>query len=200
MQSKLVKGPRFTDKIFEPYVMAIGQLALAWNDLHEKLGWLFATFLTPGELAPLLWNAPQFDRQKRALLEAATNAMPPLTQSDYPRLKEDILWLLKQVNSLEDARNTAIHSPLLAQSDRDVLVFGVTISIRSVAPNLWLQNSRAMKLAQKDLLTEFRWCRDAALLLRDYALSLDYATMPEDYPWPDRPSLPNRGQKKARSK
>ena len=93
-------------------------------------------------------------------------------------------------------RNTAIHSPLLAQSDGNVTVLGMSIPVRSVAPNLWLQNPRAMKLAQKDLLTEFRWCRDAALLLRDYALSLDYATMPEDYPWPERPSLPNRGQKK----
>ena len=105
----------------------------------------------------------------------------------------------KEVDKLEDARNTAIHSPLLAKSDSNVLILGLSIPIRSVAPNLGLKNFRATKLAQKDLLTEFRWCRDAALLLRDYALSLDFATFPgEDYPWPDRPSLPNRGQKRTR--
>lgn len=28
---------RFTETPFKPYVIAIGQLTLAWNDLHEKL-------------------------------------------------------------------------------------------------------------------------------------------------------------------
>jgi hypothetical protein len=122
--------------------------------------------------------------------------MTDLEQTDYPRLKGDLLWLLKQIDALEDARNTAIHSPLLAASD----AWHIIGHTQPVAPNLWLKNSRAKRLEQKDLLTEFRWCRDAALILRDYALSLDYATMPDDFPWPDRPALPNRGQRKRRPK
>jgi len=119
---------------------------------------------------------------------------------DYPRLKEDVLWLLKETDKLEDTRNTAIHSPLLTESNNDILSLGDILTYHDilrrhyVAPNIRLKNSRAMKLAQKDLLAEFRWCRDAALLLRDFALSLDAATMPDEIPWPDRHSLPNRGQ------
>jgi hypothetical protein len=179
-------------------------LALAWNDLHERLGSLFYFFIDKGDdLGSRLWNAPQFDRPKRALLEAVTQSISSQTQLDYPRLKDDILWLLKQVDSLEDGRNTVIHSPLLAEegilANQNVLALGnIFDTPRAVMPNLWLKNTRATRLAQKDVLTEFRWCRDAALILRDYALTLDYATMPEECPWPDRPSLPNRGQKRTR--
>lgn len=118
MRSKLVHGDRFTEKIFKPYVTAIGELALAWNDLHEKLGWLFGHMMEAGDERALnIWNSPQFDRPKRALLEAVVKAMPNQMQRDYPRLKDDILWLLKQADVLEDARNTAIHSPLLAKDN-----------------------------------------------------------------------------------
>jgi hypothetical protein len=32
---------RFTAKAIRPYAEAIGQVALAWNDLHETLGTIF---------------------------------------------------------------------------------------------------------------------------------------------------------------
>jgi len=198
---KLIHGDRFTEKIFKPYVSAIGELALAWNDLHEKLGILFIGHFSPHRLASALWNSQQFDRPRRSMLKVVIENLPELTQSDYPRLRDDVLWLLGEVDKLEDARNTAIHSPLLLKVDDSRLAVGnitVNLGVPSVVPNLWLKNSRAMKLEQKDLLTEFRWCRDASMVLRDYALMLEYATMPEECPWPDRPSLPNRGQKRTR--
>lgn len=64
-RAKLVRGERFTDRIFKPYVTAIGELALAWNDLHEKLGWLFYLYIDTGdEQGSRLWNAPQFRSAK----------------------------------------------------------------------------------------------------------------------------------------
>src|SRR5208282_17649 len=155
---KLIRGDRFTDKIFKPYVSAIGELALAWNDLHEKLGWLFYNFVDTGDgLGYRLWNAPQFDRPKRALLEAAAQSMTSQMHQDYPRLKDDILWLLKQVDTLEDARNTVIHSPLFASNDLalipDLAAVKDLATVRTVGPNIRLQNARALRLAKKDLLT-----------------------------------------------
>jgi hypothetical protein len=71
-----------------------------------------------------------------------------------------------------------------------------------VIPNLRLNNSRAAKLVDKNLKGElsedFRWCRDSILILRDYAVFLELALTVEYCPWPDRPRLPKRGQKKTR--
>jgi hypothetical protein len=197
-KQKLIRGDQFTARIFKPYVIAIGELALAWNDLHETLGMLFLGHFSAEQSAAALWNSQNFDRQRRALLKAVAQNMSEKIGADYPRLRGDILWLLTEIDKLEDARNTVVHSPLLTQETETTIVLGLAIPKSSVLPNLRLGNTRATKLEKKDLLTEFRWCRDAALVLRDYALTLEWATMVDETPWPDRPSLPNRGQKRTR--
>ena len=83
---------RFTEKQMLPYVIAIGQLTLAWNDLHEKLGMLFCVAMGGGwaHRWAALWNAASFDRPKRKLLEAAITTMTPAATSPYPRLQSDV--------------------------------------------------------------------------------------------------------------
>jgi hypothetical protein len=190
---------RFTEKPYQPYVTAIGQLLLAWSDLHERLAILF--WVTTGggyaNRPTAMWNSSNFDRPRREMLKAVVNSSTPKEQAQFPKMVADINWILTETDKLEDARNTAIHAPLY--------LFGYTTLQRGstvrgvVAPNDMLQNPRELKLAQKDLLTEFRWCRDCALVLRDFASQIDAAMgVHVLFPWPDRPSLPNRGQKKRR--
>ena len=62
----------FKEPPFEPYALAIGRLAMAWNDLHERLANLFWTVMGAGFLdRPIaVWNAANFDRARREMLKA----------------------------------------------------------------------------------------------------------------------------------
>jgi hypothetical protein len=215
---------RFTERAYTPYVLAIGQLALAWNDLHEQLAGLFCKILDrqegytqnegeddetyfirttledqddPRPIA--LWNSAKFDRPRREMLKAAVSTINKEWQQAFPKFIPEMTWVLQRTDALEDSRNDAVHSPLMlignllvgAMSDK-----GHSVSM--IMPSLLQSNPRAQKLLQKELLPEYRWCRDASLTLRDYVMditiSMQFGTALT--PWPDRPSLPNRGQKR----
>ena len=42
------EGLPYTNKAFRPYVIALGQFNLAWNDLHVSLSLLFCTLMGGG--------------------------------------------------------------------------------------------------------------------------------------------------------
>jgi hypothetical protein len=104
------------------------------------------------------------------------------------------MWLLDEADKLEDARNDSIHSPLASFAADNIWAQHQGI-VGRIVPSVAFGNRRAIKLARKDLLTEFRWCRDASLTLRDFAGEI-YEAVAARTAWPDRPSLPNRGRKK----
>lgn len=193
---------RFTEKAYQSHVMAIGQLALAWNALHESLASIFHLLLdrqleeheTIDPMPIALWLSVKFDRPKRQLLKALIETEQKEFKEAFPSFESDLLWILQEVDSLEDARNTAIHSPLVYF---EWLVDTNNPSKGTILPNLIYGNERAFKLARKDMLTEFRWCRDTALVFRDFVELINTCLSfgVELNPWPDRPSLPNRGQK-----
>jgi hypothetical protein len=207
---KTIHDVRYTERALKPYVSAIGQLSLAWNDLHEQLAAIFHVLLDRGvrrldergieldtdERPIKLWNSAKFDRPKRELLRAAIETVTDEERESFPKLLDDLTWLLKRADALEDARNDAVHSPLMYIGSARLMreAFGSMIM-----PNLLYGNPRGTKLAKKDLLNEFRWCRDSALALRDFAnlISGSLALGTVALPWPDRPSLPNRGEKKT---
>lgn len=95
--------------------------------------------------------------------------------------RAEIAWLLKSANSLEDARNNAIHTPI-TEADGEPLVGAHSFG-----------HKRAKHLADKNLEREFRWLFDAAIVLRDYAVDLNEALLRQGVPLPERPKLPNRG-------
>jgi hypothetical protein len=114
---------------------------------------------------------------------------------------EEIEWILKQVDKLEDIRNFAVHTPLVLLGntpwERQVLDSFFPHQ-DNVVPDLTMGNRRAMNASErKGLVAEFRWARVAALVLRNYSMSIDRALRDARFPWPERPSLPNRGQKKT---
>lgn len=201
---------RYTARVFDPYTKAIGQLALAWNDLHESLAALFATIMlgrppTEGEavdFAPLfVWYSSKSDRAQREMLRGAIRyhqpsgglKPPTVWASLRPILYEEVKWLLDRSDALEEDRNNAIHSPLFTTDGTALQGTGR----QRVMPAFWQFHPRAMKLNKKeDLLIEFRLYRDIALSLADYAHLMDVSlTNPASRPWPDRPSLPTRERK-----
>jgi len=105
-----------THPIFRPYVTALGQLALAWNRLHETLCSLYCTVMGAGIINQHLavWHALKADRAQREILKAAaaTNLFGVIPK----KFNEDIIWILERADSLEEARNNAIHSPLFVNS------------------------------------------------------------------------------------
>jgi len=202
------QGDRFTEAVYKPHVVAIGQLALSWNDLHEKLGEIFVVVMegnTADDNEDVLfqiatvWSAASSDRTKREMLDAAVKNAPELNGGPFPSLRDDIRWLLGRATALEDTRNDIIHAPLISLGKlvRSALA---SHALPAVLPNLLLQNSRAGKLVRRnrteELSTDFRWCRDSILILRDFAVDLRLGLTVEGRAWPDRPLLPSRGQKK----
>ncbi len=174
----------FTNKAFLAYVAALGQLALAWNGLHETLSLLFCNVMGGGVVnQPLaIWHALKVDRAQRDILLAALKSH---TCGGYPvDFEPDIEWICQRADALEDVRNDALHSPLWAEERSP----GKTV----VAPWVGLGHVRAQKLLSRDLLKEFRWCRDAAILLDDFAYQVDRSLSDYMRPWPKRLDWPIR--------
>jgi hypothetical protein len=172
---------------------------LSWNDLQESFAELFWTLMNPPAVAgdsvnynPIFaWAAINSDRAQRGMLEAVIKR----SRTNWGRLtmREDLEWLVKEANALEDQRNDAIHSPLFYV---DPSLYGATSTSGKVAPAPWLFNRRASKLIERaDLLREFRYCRDAAIVLADYAQQLNTALTNRGAPWPSKPPLPSRPPK-----
>jgi hypothetical protein len=103
-----------THPAFRPYVVALGQLALAWNALHETLALLYCRIMGGSMVNQHLavWHALKVDRAQRDILIAAAQSN---TWGAMPvKFMEDIKWLCGRADALEDLRNDALHSPLLA--------------------------------------------------------------------------------------
>jgi hypothetical protein len=184
---------RYTSKSFRPYTLALGQLALAWNGLHETLAQLYCRLMAGGLMGKepvnqhlAVWHALKMDRAQRQILLAAAKSN---TWGAVPvTLIDDIKWICGRADVVEDARNDALHSPLWAyeRGPRETIVMPVT----------FLGHVRATKLFDKDLLVEFRWCRDAAIALDDYAIGIADSLFDPMKPWPGRPLWLDQGRPK----
>jgi len=194
---------RYTSSEFRPYVTALGQLALAWNDLQESLAALFWTLMNPPPMegsfvnyTPLhVWASIKSDRTQRDMLKAISQHPPSFWNRS--EIKTDVGWLVDRASELEILRNDAVHSPLFSASK--YLYGGFVLNTgEKIAPAYWLFNPRAVNLSKRaNLLIEFRYCRDCAIRLADYAQLMDGALANARRAWPNRPSLPNRQGKKS---
>jgi hypothetical protein len=161
-----------------PYALAVGQVAFAWNDLHEELAMLFIAVMGSivHKKALATWNAVEFDRPKRKMLLAAIAQSTEEEIKARPELIEDTKWLLAQAEALEDTRNDCVHSPLFATGYLAKLLIAAAmegVRFLPVVPQTNLGNRRALKLAERsNLLAEMRWCRDQAEALSRYTSAL----------------------------
>lgn len=185
-------------KNLRPYVAELGLVVYSWNKLQENLAWLFwcVTGIANGAIPLAIWHSIENDRAQRKMLQvalvAATSALDAKGELKNPRVKNDILWLLKMANSLADQRNDAIHAPYS---------FIISPSPMKLVPNDFLSHPRAKKLKgklrDKDIREELRWCSESAETLALFAKRLYMSFRNPEIAWPDRPRLPNRGQKKS---
>lgn len=188
---------RQREKLFRPYALEIGKLALAWNRLQEHLALLFSTALGSGDtilLAYRVWHSSQSDRAQREMLRAAAEVTFDKEEPPWPRALQDTLWLLDKAQSLADQRNDALHSPF---------ILGHSATAVSVRPASFLGHPRARKLQGKDVLAELKWYTQRARILGAFAYGMFYALkiapmMHQPHAWPDRPQLPPLGQSKTR--
>jgi hypothetical protein len=198
---------RFTGRQFEPYVKAIGQLTLAWNSLQEAMAHTFEILLTdsvrPSEYDKALqiraaWHAARSDHTQRQMLLAAASNATGAEIRGFPKLATDLIWVVKKVDDLSVSRNAIIHSPLTIVSGKaNELAQYLWPDFRSdepdrVVPVYMTGNQLALRLSQKDLLAEFRWCRDSALVYRDFVAHINRALGSAGYSWPNRPAPPTR--------
>ncbi len=196
------RSERYTSKEYLPYVTAIGQLALAWNDLHEALGSLFVSIVSVDDpKIQAAWQSLQADRAKRGMLRAAIREMSAEQVRLNPRAEDEMKWLLNQIDRLENERNNAIHSPLMSFS-HPVWRSGLTRERPDgIGPDDIRGNRLATNLRNKNLLIEYRAVRDEAIIFRDYVEAIEQYWNWSDKrltPWPEKPQLPNRGQKSRR--
>jgi hypothetical protein len=73
-------------------------LVLAWNDLHEHLGFLFSSIMAdePHDRTMHVWYSTNQDRAAREMLRAAVQSPNTGIDEEFPRAVEDITWLLVQ--------------------------------------------------------------------------------------------------------
>jgi len=171
-------------KKLDSHARALGQAALAWNDLHEWLGFMFASLsawnhgVLNGHL--LVWHAVASDRSKREMLLAIAR----FWLREKPRDFEAVKWLVDKATALEDDRNNIVHAPIWSSKiDEAILPSGT-----------W-GNVRALKLQKRNtpLIAEYRYVRDTAIVLRNYAYDVYHALGGDRrFAWPQKPALPSR--------
>jgi hypothetical protein len=184
------RGLQFTGREFRPHATTLGQLIFAWNDLHEQLAAIYWTLAGYSDNAIAEWNKPKVDNHKRDLIRRWVNALPPAHRNMAVDMWNDVVWLVDTIDTLTDFRNDAAHAPVTIEPEsflarRDNFTAGV------ISNSAW-RNRRALNLIRKDLLAEFRWQRNVAIKLRDYALNVERALSDEYTPWPNRPEWPDR--------
>lgn len=178
----------FRDKTFQPIATALGEVTLAWNDLHLSLSGLFWAILQiPNGLTPgAIWHSIKSDRVQRDMLGALAESHA-LGHALSPNARKEITWLIKQAKSIEDLRNDLLHSPFMKSGE---LIF----------PYHGGLHTRAKKLTGKDILKEARWFYETTIALRDYAEEIEEALRRPQIAWPQRPTLPNRGDSNEKKK
>jgi hypothetical protein len=175
---------------FGPMAHELGWLVYEWNRFQEALAELFSDMLGVRQNMPFaIWYSTTNERAQREMLRAAVEQKyPPVPSSDPHR--ETLLWLTNQAAKLADQRNDAIHAPIVFVQASDQI---------ELLPMYLFGNPRATKLKNKDLLKEFRWYREHASTLADFAEKIHWALIfPADFAWPDRPPLPRLDQSPSR--
>lgn len=180
------------NKLLEPYIKALGELVVEWNDMTDGFGVLFATVLYPNEpispIALIIWHSTRSDLAQREMLKGA--ATSKFNHDEAKTQRDDIRWLMDEATTLSHKRNDAIHAPLTFLRNGK----GKPVD---VVPSEFFGNLKAKNLGKKGaLLSEYEWYTANARALKFFARQMVVAIQFPDNSWPDRPQMPTRGQKK----
>src|SRR5262249_25924983 len=101
----------YPDELRDKHALAIGKIAIAWNEYHEILGELFANLFTLSHYEETLaiWQCLDSDRTQRKLLRAAAETfLRKRSRLDKTGL-EELTWLLNKTDTiLAQQRNIGV--------------------------------------------------------------------------------------------
>lgn len=171
----------------DAHALAIGKIALAWNEFHETLGELFARLFVKFHHATALaiWHCLDSDRTQRRLLRA----MAETQLKSNRRGLEELVWLLNQTDQmLSEQRNVGIHAPLMSFTDTD--------GTHKMLPLSQFGNRNAAKIVGRDVLREYAHYEKQIRQIATFAFALSFKLTdgrynPDDE-WPSRPKLSGR--------
>jgi hypothetical protein len=202
-------GPdKYNEKMFRPYVRAIGQSALAWSSLHDFLGTLFEFLITDGSgidfqkehQARAAWSALRSDLAQRQMLQSVIEAATAEQQRRHPKLISDVRWIINKIDSLSVTRNEIIHSPLLLISKTNNWMLAASGGEDYITQSLKVRQKGRPIIQGRELLTRLRSCYQLTLMYRNYVMRLIWAVGPAQRPWPKRPPLQVPPERKNRSR
>lgn len=103
-------------ELHDAHAVAIGRIAIAWNEFQENLGLLFESFFGDEHWAEAraAWHALDNDRAQRSMLQAVAEQKLGKENHGF----KEICWLIDSANKkLSDYRNSGIHTPLMVLTD-----------------------------------------------------------------------------------
>jgi hypothetical protein len=177
VESSLLSHPELWTNV-EQHAAGLGWAVIAWCQLCEELGLLFAEVSGNGTVALAAWHQVQSDRTQRAMLRAAVES----SLDEKPNVRKYLLWALGQIQSMEDGRNNAVHAPVELVLDTAGISF---------VPMDATGNPRSEKLKDKDLAVEFRRYQRNADVLCSFIRTLRTLARPgvDASQLPPRPQL-----------
>jgi hypothetical protein len=183
-------GPEGVKKGTEAYLIELGLLVLAWNDMHEKLAELYCVVTgSSDQKAPLKkWHNLRNNSAQRSFLRKSLATDLQKRADDkgtdglewLKRIKKNVAWLVDEVDKLADDRNNFIHAPFMFSVADDGTL--------TMEPLSLLGNLRAAALSGKNLLDELRRHRDNMAILGTHSLAIK-CDINGSGPAPTRPQL-----------
>lgn len=172
----------FRDPAFNDFALALGQLNLAWNDLHLSMGGLFSSILKiTNQLVPnAIWASIKSDRAQRDMIRALLKHPNAIGYELHETGENEITWILGKIENLAERRNDFIHSPFVLSGGTEIAPFHGEV------------HKRGMNLRERDLLAEARWFYDRTTALRDYCDQIEKAIRDGTEALLDRPKSPTR--------
>jgi hypothetical protein len=172
----------------DEHALAIGRIAISWNEFQESLAELFARLFGKRRWRHALaaWQALSNDRAQRDMLRAVAEAR----FGTDSRASQEVGWLVDQAHQhLSDGRNTGIHMPLMVLRDLNDIV--------SILPLALFGNRRAKKMLGKDLLNEYTAYEEDIRDMSTFSIALQFRISAGRGAWPQRPQLRQRERSKT---
>ncbi len=138
-------------EVRDVHAVAIGRIAIAWNELHEHLAEIFGTLFEEADygLALTAWHSLVNDAAQREMLRSVAGAKLGRDSKGY----KEINWSLEQIKQqIANQRNTGIHMPLMLFTD---MSNPEQPGEPQMLPLSLFGNRRAFSMSGKDLLKEY---------------------------------------------
>jgi len=170
----------------DAHALAIGKIAMAWNEYHSILGELYSDLFTHGrnwQLALAAWHSIPSDKTQRDMLRKVAE----LKFKTSSRELKEINWLLEKTNEVVSVqRNIGLHTLLwsFVADDGKHLILPIVSNDRT-----------AKALANTKVLHEYIHYEKQIRKMLSFAVGLQFALSPRrkgKKQWPERPALSKR--------